>query len=117
MSARHGHLSDTTRQRILEKVEKLPRYFERLTSIGLTVDLTDETAPAVELLVSAEHKHDFVAAERSESLLTSVETVVQRMEQQLRKYKDRLQDHRRPGAGFVAPQKAPGAASADEEPD
>lgn len=117
ISARHGHLSDPTRESILEKVEKLPRFFDRLTSIALTVDLTDETAPAVELLVSAEHKHDFVATERSENLLASVETVVQRMEQQLRKYKDRLQDHRRPGAGFVAPQRAPGAAAADEEPE
>jgi putative sigma-54 modulation protein len=117
ISARHGHLSDTTKDRILEKVEKLPRYFERLTSIGLTVDLRDETAPAVELLVSAEHKHDFVATERSENLLASVETVVQRMEQQLRKYKDRLQNHRRPSAGFVPPPKAAGAPAADEEPE
>ena len=33
ISARHGHLSSSTQERITEKVEKLNRYFDRLTAI------------------------------------------------------------------------------------
>ena len=57
ISARHGQLSDATQEFIREKAEKLLRFFERLTLIEVTVDLKNEM-PAVEMLVSAEHKHD-----------------------------------------------------------
>src|SRR5713226_7492342 len=62
ISARHGHLSEATQQFIREKAEKLLRFFERLTMIEVTVDLKDDIKQ-VEFLVSAEHKHDFVARE------------------------------------------------------
>ena len=73
IAARHGHLSEETRSRIAAKGEKLPRLFERLTAIEFTVDLEHADAPAVELRVSAEHKHDFVATETAESLLAAVD--------------------------------------------
>jgi putative sigma-54 modulation protein len=49
----------------------------------------------VDAKVSAEHKHDFVAHDQSEELMTSVDTVVHRLEQQLRKYKERVQERHR----------------------
>lgn len=99
LTTRHGQLADDTRERLIAKTEKLSRHFERLTSIELVVDLQDTQKPIVELLVSAEHKHDFVAQEQSDNLLTSIEKVVHKVEQQLRKYKERTIDkHRGPEA-------------------
>lgn len=96
VSARHGHLSDATRQKLLAKLEKLPRLFERLTSIELTVDLEhNDEAHEVELRVSAEHKHDFVATERAAELMAAVDGAVHKLEQQLRKYKEKVQEHHR----------------------
>ena len=98
ISARHGHLSDETQAKIKEKLEKLPRFFDRLTAIDVTVDLEHRDAPDVDLRVSAEHKHDFVAVCRSLELMASIDDVVEKMEQQLRKYKQKVQDrHRGPG--------------------
>lgn len=97
VTTRHGHLTEATQDRLIRKVEKLTRIFDRLTSIELVVDLQDEHRPKVDLLVSAEHKHDFVAHEKSENLLTSVEHVTHKVEQQLRKYKERtIEQHRDP---------------------
>ena len=45
ISARHGHLSDATRDKITAKVEKLARLFERLSAIEVTVDLEHEQNP------------------------------------------------------------------------
>ncbi|MCI0492576.1 MAG: HPF/RaiA family ribosome-associated protein, partial [Planctomycetes bacterium] len=59
------------------------------------VDLTDSDSPRVDLKVSAEHKHDFVAHDQSDNLMGSVDTVVHRLEQQLRKYKEKVQDRHR----------------------
>jgi len=64
ISARHGHLGEPTQQFIREKVEKLLRFFERLTSIEVTVDLKNDVK-IVELIVSAEHKHDSWPASRT----------------------------------------------------
>lgn len=103
ISARHGHLDEATQEFIREKVSKLTRYFERLTMIEVTVDLQNDIHKKVELLVSAEHKHDFVAHESHEDILTAVEAVLLKLEGQLRRYKEKVQDHRRrPSAGEVA---------------
>jgi putative sigma-54 modulation protein len=96
ISARHGHLSDATRSKITAKVERLARLFERLTAIEVTVDLEHEQTPTVDIRVSAEHKHDFVAAEASTSLMAALDGVIHKLEQQLRKYKEKVQDHHRP---------------------
>ena len=97
VSTRHGQLSDASREKISAKAEKLTRIFERLTAIAVVVDLTDEAKPKVDLQVSAEHKHDFVAHDQSESLMGSVDVAIERMEQQLRKYKEKVQERHRSG--------------------
>lgn len=95
ISTRHGHLSEATRDKLTPKLEKLSRLFERVTAIELTVDLEAKDEARVELRLNAEHKHDFVATERAADLLAAVDGVVHKVEQQLRKYKEKVQDHHR----------------------
>jgi putative sigma-54 modulation protein len=95
ISARHGHLSEATQAKIVAKLEKLPKYFERLTAVEFTVNLEHKDAPSVDLRVSAEHKHDFVATEQAPELMAAVDCAVHKVEQQLRKYKEKVQDHHR----------------------
>ena len=95
ISARHGHLSDATRAKITAKVEKLARLFERLQSIEVTIDLEHEETPRVDILVSATRKHDFVAAESGENLMGALDGAIHKLEHQLRKYKEKVQDHHR----------------------
>jgi putative sigma-54 modulation protein len=95
ISTRHGHLSDASQERIKAKVEKLNKIFDRLTEIEFIIDLTDSAAPRVDLKVSAEHKHDFVAHHESDNLMGSVDAVIHRLEQQLRKYKEKVQERHR----------------------
>ncbi len=97
ISTRHGYLSDATRSKIVSKVERLSRYFERLAAIEVTVDLERSDSPIVEVRVSAEHKHDFVATLQSSDLWRSLQGAVQKVEQQLRKYKEKVLDRHREG--------------------
>jgi putative sigma-54 modulation protein len=102
ISVRHGHLNDTVQQHIRDKAQKLLHFFERLTMIEVTVDLKKEEK-RVEFLVQAEHKHDFVAHENHKDLLAAVDLVLDKLEGQLRRYKEKIQDHRRrPSTGEVA---------------
>lgn len=110
IAARHGHLSDTVQQFIREKAGKLIRYFERLTFVEVTVDQNNKDLVVVEFVVSAEHKHDFVASESHPDVLAAVDLVIAKLEAQLRRYKEKVQDRRRrpsagEGAGMPAPQE------------
>ena len=69
-------------------------YFERVTNIQVTIDI-EKDRTSVELLVDAEHKHNFVARDRGESVPATFDQAISKMEQQIRKYKEKLQDHRR----------------------
>jgi putative sigma-54 modulation protein len=96
ISVRHGHLSTSTQERITEKVEKLNRYFDRLTAIQVTVDLEHRENPTVELRVSVEHSDALVAADRSGDVMSSLDGALHKIEQQIRRHKDKRTDRRRP---------------------
>ena len=105
ISARHGHLSEATQDFIREKASKLTHFFQRLMMIEVIVDLQEEDKK-VEFLVSAEHKHDFVASESHKEVLAAVDLCLDKLERQVRKYKERIMDHRRtPATGEVPPEK------------
>ena len=102
ISARHGHLSEEHQEHIREKAGKLLHIFQRLMMIEVLVDMKPDDN-FVEFLVSAEHKHDFVASERDKDLLAAVDLVLDKLENQVRKYKEKVQNHRRtPARGEVA---------------
>lgn len=95
ISTRHGDISDATQEKITAKVEKLTRLFDRLSEITVTIDLERREMPSVDLRVAAEHKHDFVAAAQSEDLMAALDMVLHKLEQQLRKYKEKIQGRHR----------------------
>ena len=97
ISTRHGQLSPDTRETITEKVKKLSRLFERLTAVEITIDLEHADSPGVELRVSAERREDFVATAGSSSMMAALDGAVHKLEQQLRKHKEKLKGHRTPG--------------------
>ena len=113
ISARHGHLSAGTQQRITDKVVRLRRFFDRITGMQVTVDLENRETPLVELRVSAELTDDFVASDQGE-LIGAVESVAQKMEQQLRKHKEKITGHRGPGLKGAAIQEV--ATPLESEP-
>jgi putative sigma-54 modulation protein len=94
VSARHGHLSAASQSKIAAKVSRLKRYFDRITALNVTVDLVNPALPEVEIVASAEHFHDLVSREHSGELWRSIDGAVQKLEQQLRKHKEKVRDHK-----------------------
>ena len=45
--------------------------------------------------MDAEHKHDFISKAENEDLFTAVDNALEKMEHQIVKYKEKIQDHRR----------------------
>ena len=96
ISARHGQLSGQTQERITTKVEKLRKFFDRVTSINVTADLEHRESPTVEIRVSAEETNDFVATDQGD-LMVALDSALRKVEQQLRKHKEKLTGHRATG--------------------
>jgi len=107
ISARHGHISEEHQQQIREKAEKLLHFFERLISIQVIVDLATPEQNKVEILAEAEHRHEFVGHDQGEDLLVAVGHAIDKVKQQLKHHKERIQDHRRDpshgGTGGIKP--------------
>lgn len=111
ITSRHGTLSPSANDHIARKSEKLLTFFDRVTAINVTIDFsTDRTD--VEILVDAEHRHDLVARETGDNVITVFDAALHKMEQQLRKYKEKIQDHRRDPALNEIP--APAEPSSSE---
>jgi putative sigma-54 modulation protein len=98
ITCRHGSIPDDVRDHLSTKSEKLLTYFERVTAIGVTVIFSNEQIKGrvrVEILLDAEHKHNFVANDEGDEVLSTFDRTLTKMEQQLKKYKAKIQDHRR----------------------
>ena len=93
ISTRHCELSGQQQTYLHDKAEKLLKYFGRLMAIEVAVD-HGKHAWEIEILVSAEHKHDFVARESAATPEMTMDLCVHKIEQQLRRYKEKVQHHK-----------------------
>lgn len=94
ITCKHGQLKANQQEYITRKSEKLLTYFERVTAINVTVTF-DNGQVRTEILVDAEHKHNFVANDVGDELIPTFDVTLHKMEQQIKKYKEKIQDHRR----------------------
>jgi putative sigma-54 modulation protein len=93
ISTRHGGLGPEQQGYLRDKAEKLLKYFGRLMAIEVAVDHIKH-AWQVEIRVSAEHKHDFFASEEGVTPEAAMDQCVHKIENQLRRYKERVQNHK-----------------------
>jgi len=93
ISTRHGSLGPEQQSYLRDKAEKLLKYFGRLMAIEVAVDHIKH-AWQVEIRVSAEHKHDFFASEEGVTPEAAMDQCVHKIENQLRRYKERVQNHK-----------------------
>jgi len=94
ITCKHGSVKQDVQDYITRKSEKLLTYFERVTAISVTVAFEKDRVK-VEILVDAEHKNNFVAHHEGESVMQTFDQALHKMEQQIKKYKEKIQDHRR----------------------
>ena len=110
ISGRHGHLSAASQEKIKEKVEAVRKFFDRITAIGVTVDLEHRERPTLELQVRAEHHDEFVAVAEADSVFAALDGAIEKMENQLRRFKERLKEPRATGHKHLEPPSPPVAS-------
>lgn len=101
ISARHGHLSAGTQEKVTEKVERIRKFYDRVTSIRVTADLEHRDRPSVEIVVTAERHDEFVSTDAGDSVLSALDGAIHKVEMQLRKHKERTTEHKGVGGKHV----------------
>lgn len=98
VTARHGDLAAATQEKISQKLQKLSRFHDRISTIETLIDLAKSDEPTVELIVAVAGASDFVSRVKAENgnLLGGVESAMQKLEEQLKKHKAKQRDHRSP---------------------
>lgn len=117
IACRHGNIRPDAEEYIRRKSEKLLTYFERVTAIQVTVDFEKDRV-SVEIVVDAEHRNNFVAEVTGEDVIPTFDRTLAKMEQQIRRYKERIQERRRERnreGDEVATTTAEEAAGPDDE--
>ncbi len=92
---RHGQVPAEIQQTIKQKVSRLPRFFERTTAIEVICDLEHSGQPNVEIRISAEERNDFFASDTGSNVLAALDSVVDKIERQMRRHKEKTTEHHR----------------------
>ena len=75
-----------------EKFDRLERHFDKITSINVTFDVEKliQTAKATVLIA----KGELHASAKSEDLYAAIDTLVDKLDGQLKKHKEKIRGHR-----------------------
>ncbi len=115
-TARHFDLTDDLRGFAEKNIGKLGRYFDNIIDSHLILDM-EKSRMTAELKVKV-YGTVLTTKHRSFDMYDSVEKVIDKMEGQLKRYKDKLKDKKAKKAQKVSPVRRKAEASyADEEPE
>ncbi|MBT3198748.1 MAG: ribosome-associated translation inhibitor RaiA [Phycisphaerales bacterium] len=95
IEARHMEVTDSIRDYIETKAEKLPKYYDNIHSIEVTLDM-EADQPMSEIIVHGGKKTTFVASTRNEDMYACVDQSLHKIAEQLRRHKDRVRGHHAP---------------------
>ena len=93
ISVRHGSVEDATRELIETKLSKLQKFFDRPATLEVTLDLEPRNDPAMDVQLTADRKV-FVVRVQAGDLRSSLDDALYKLEQQIKKYKEKMQDKR-----------------------
>jgi putative sigma-54 modulation protein len=91
ITGRHVEITDGLRDHIYDKVERTLSDFPRVEDVRIILDL-QKRVHLVEVLVQGNHLHVEGTAS-SENMYTSIDQALDKAERQLRKLREKVQDH------------------------
>jgi len=92
ITGRHVNVTDNIKAHLEEKVERCLGVFPRIESIRVVLD-AEKRDHVVEVVVQGGDRMRVSATERSENLYDAIDRSVEHAERQIRKMRDKVQDH------------------------
>ena len=96
VTGRHVEVNDEIRDYVDAKANKLPRFYDRIHEIEVVLGRESEQFTA-EIIVRVDNKHTFVASDSGSDRFALVDTIVDKLERQLTKHKEKNRNHKHDG--------------------
>ena len=95
VSGRHMSVGDALKEYCEKKAGKLGKFYDRIQSIDVVVD-GHNGLHSVEMIVHSEGTQPFVASEEREDAYAAVDVLMDKIERQIRRHKERLRNRKHP---------------------
>jgi putative sigma-54 modulation protein len=102
ITARHAKFNESLKDAARAKAQHLEHFFDHLKKIEVILDLDGDTRYSAEMIASGLHGHVIVSSASEKSALAALDRVLEKMERQLIKFKEKL--HRK--GDHATPRKA-----------
>ena len=96
ITARHVDITDDVRNYVESKAAKLPRFYDRIHDIEVVLDHTSDQFTA-EMIVRVDNKQVLIATESGPDTFALVDQIVEKLERQLTKHKEKHRNHKHDG--------------------
>jgi putative sigma-54 modulation protein len=110
---RHDHITERMQEHAVKKLSRLARFEDRLLRIEVIADHAHKN-PEVELIAHQRRGAPIIARDRGTSFASTIDLLVDKLETQLRKLKERRKGHKHPGAKEVRRRSSGRQPVADE---
>jgi putative sigma-54 modulation protein len=94
VTGKHVEITDAIRDYARSKVQKLPRYYDRVAEIEVLITKPDNHEFEVEIIAHVDHHDNFVARHRHQDLYGCIDDVTDKMTRQLKDHKERLRNRK-----------------------
>ena len=98
VTGRHVEITDDVRAYAEDKTSRLSKYYNRIHEIDVVLDHESDQFK-VEVIVRAGHKHTFVATETGPDTFALIDLIVDKLERQLTKHKEKNRNHKHEAKG------------------
>jgi putative sigma-54 modulation protein len=93
ISSKHMELTPAIEEYVTKKLEKFPRYFDRIQQMEAVID-REKKGYTVELIVDVEKHESFIASSSHDDLYACIDQGVDRSIRQLKDHKSKLRDNK-----------------------
>lgn len=97
VKGRHVDVNDQVRDYIREKASKVTRFYDRIHEIEVILDQESEQFTC-EMIVRIDHGNTSVARETGPEAIALIDLVVEKIERQIIKQKEKLRNNKKGGA-------------------
>jgi putative sigma-54 modulation protein len=106
VTARHAKFTDALKEVAQQKAQHLEHFFDHLKKIEVILDTDGDKRYSVEMIASGMHDHVLVSHSSDKTALAALDQVVDKMERQLVKFKEKMSrknNHDTPRRAGVGP--------------
>lgn len=93
VKSRHIEVPDDIREYAQTKASKLPRFYDRITSVEFVLDQESADLWTAELIVKVERTHEFVAKDSGPDRYALIDSIIEKLERQLTRHKEKTHNH------------------------